>query len=75
MMKISDKELQYWMEEFPELEQEDIIDMLEAMDLDDEADGKTPYRMFPDEEKDPFSNIIQNVFSNLNKRKRIDIDD
>ena len=74
-MNISDRELQFWMEEFPELEQEDIIDMLEAMDLDDEEEGKTPHRMFPDEEKDPFSNIIQNVFSNLNKKKSIDVDD
>ncbi len=74
-MNINDKEIEYWMNEYPDLDQEEIIDIIESMDLDSEANEESSFRMTPQEEADPFQNMIQNVFTKLNKKKSIDIDD
>ena len=63
---IDKEELQYWLEEFQDLDPEDIEELLEAVGLDDEG-----ARSFSDfnSQNEP------NVFPNLNKRKHFDIDD
>ena len=77
---IDKEELQYWLEEFKDLEPEEIKELLEAVLKDEELEGATNFSDFlnPKEEEPEVSvkdTVKANVFSNLNKRKHFDIDD
>ena len=77
---IDKEELQYWIEEFKDLDPEEIKELLEAVGMDMELEGATNFSDFlnPKEEDPEVSvkdSVKDNVFSNLNKRKHFDIDD
>ena len=59
------EELQYWIEEFQDLDPEEVEELLEAIMMDMEEEGKPTIK----------DTVMKNVFSNLNKRKHFDIDD
>ena len=59
------EELQYWIEEFQDLDPEEVEELLEAVMMDMEEEGKPSIK----------DTVLKNVFSNLNKRKHFDIDD
>ena len=77
---IDKEELQYWLEEFKDLEPEEIKELLEAVLRDEGLESATNFSDFlnPKEEEpelDTKAAVMKNVFSNLNKRKHFDIDD
>jgi len=75
---INDKELDYWQEQYPDLELEEIIDLLEALDQDWKDEGFESNGLFPDppeEEGDKMSQIVKQVFTKMNKGKVFDFDD
>ncbi len=77
---IDKEELQYWLEEFQDLDPEEIKELLEAVGMDMNLEGSTNFSDFlnPKEEEpelDTKASVMKNVFSNLNKRKHFDIDD
>ena len=77
---IDKEELQYWLEEFKDLEPEEIKELLEAVLMDEGLEDATNFSDFlnPKEEEpelDTKAAVMKNVFSNLNKRKHFDIDD
>ena len=75
---MDNEELQYWLEEFKDLEPEEVRELLEAMLMDEGKGGMFTDFLNPKEEEpelDTKANVMKNVFSNLNKRKHFDIDD
>ena len=66
---IDKEELQYWLEEFQDLDPEEIKELLEAVGMD-EGDGVKSFSDFNSKNDEN-----ANVFPNLNKRKHFDIDD
>ena len=74
------EELQYWIEEFQDLDPEEVEELLEAILMDMDLEKATNFSDFlnPKEEEPELSvkdSVLRNVFSNLNKRKHFDIDD
>ena len=75
---MNNEELQYWLEEFKDLDPEEIKELLEAMFMDEGKGGMFTDFLNPKEEEpelDTKAAVMKNVFSNLNKRKHFDIDD
>ena len=75
---MDNEELQYWLEEFKDLDPEEIKELLEAMFMDEDKGGMFTDFLNPKEEEpelDTKAAVMKNVFSNLNKRKHFDIDD
>ena len=69
-------EIKFFLELFPDLDEEEIEELLEAVGLDIKAESSTNYSDFiNDEEPDSMSKIKNNVLSKLNTKKAIDIDD
>ena len=40
---MDEQELKYWMEEYPELDEEDIVAILEAVGMEEESESSTRY--------------------------------
>ena len=59
------EELQYWIEEFQDLDPEEVEELLEAILMDMDICRAPAIK----------DTVLKNVFSNLNKRKHFDIDD
>jgi len=75
---INDNELEYWQEQYPDLELEEILDLLEGVEEDWAGEGFESDGLFPqapEEETDTMSQIVKQVFAKLNKGKSIDADD
>ncbi len=76
---IENEELQYWINQLPELDEEEIQELLEAAGMDLSLEGGSSFTDFINPKEEPEQSVkgdvLSRVFSNLNKRKSIDIDD
>ena len=70
-------EIKFFMKLFPDLDEEEIEELLEAVGLDIKATNSTNYSDYVkgEEEPDAISKIKDSVLSKLNTKKAIDIDD
>lgn len=59
---MDEKEIKYWLDMYPELEEEEIIDILEAVGMDDEVESSSRFSDYGKEEKPGgLKGILKNI--------------
>jgi hypothetical protein len=79
---IDQAELEFFLEEFPELDPEEVEELLELLAEEEQSEGKakksknfTKFKNKDKDERDSMSKIRDNAMSKLNTKKGVNPDD